>query len=145
MKKWAFWAVMCIVSIMNGLFFFVASRSAMSRGIEGVDNQGALLFIPLLWIVAFFVIAVINVYTAIQGIKIEKNRAIDLMAVFHLSGLSPKAKRGRIVFLAVCGLLVLFGYSLFARDTIWAVSYALSGGVLLMCLYAWANTSRHSS
>lgn len=145
MKKWAFWATMCIASMMNGFFFFVASRNSMSRGIEGVDNQGALLFIPLLWIVAFFVIAVINVYTAVRGIKIEKSRTIDLLAVFHLSGLSPKAKIGRIAFLAVCGFLVVFGYCLFAQDTIWAVSYALSGGVLLVFLYAWAAASKHSN
>lgn len=127
------------------VFLFRGLAQFHEPGIEGVDNQGALLFIPLLWIVAFFVIAVINVYTAVRGIKIEKSRTIDLLAVFHLSGLSPKAKIGRIAFLAVCGFLVVFGYCLFAQDTIWAVSYALSGGVLLVFLYAWAAASKHSN
>lgn len=48
MKKWFFWITMCLVSILNGAAFFGASISALNRGLNGVDNQAALLFIPFL-------------------------------------------------------------------------------------------------
>lgn len=141
MKKWAFWITMCIVSILNGVFFFEASARAMNRGLEGVDNQAALLFIPFLWIIAVLVLVTINGYTLVRGIKIERNQIIGLFDIFQLSGLSKKAKAYRIAFFIITGLLILLGYSLFAEEVIWAVSYAISGGVLLLFLYIWKKAS----
>lgn len=36
---------------------------------------------------------------------------------------------------------MILGYSLFAKEVIWAICYALSGGVLLLLLYTWKKTS----
>lgn len=141
MKKWAFWIMMCVVSILNGVFFFGASASAMNQGVDGVDNQAALLFIPLLWIIAVLVLIAINIYTLVQGSKIERNQTISLLEIFQLSGLSKKVKKLKIAFLLITSLLMILGYSLFAQEMIWAVSYALSGGLLLLLLYTWKETS----
>ena len=140
MKKWTFWIVMCAVSLLNGATFFGASLGVMQRGLDGIDNQASLLFIPFLWIIAAFVLVVINAYTLIRGIKIGKDQMIGLFDVFCFSGLSAKAKAGRIVFITMTCLFILFGYSLFASQIIWAAAYALSGGLLLLFLYAWRKT-----
>lgn len=141
MKKWAFWVTMCVVSILNGVCFFGASASAMNRGIHEVDNQAALLLIPLFWIIAVLVLIAINIYTLVQGSKIKRNQTISLFEIFQLSGLSKKAKVFKISFLLITCLLMVLGYSLFAKEMIWSVSYALSGGILLLFLYSWKNTS----
>ena len=134
---------MCITSLLNGGFFFGASFNAMQRGLDGVENQAALLFVPFLWIIAAFVLILLNTYTLIGGIKTEKKRMICLLDIFHLSGLSKGEKVGRIVFFTATLLLMLFGYSLFAAEIAWAAAYALSGGILLLFLYAWKKTDVH--
>lgn len=142
MKKWFFWFSMFAISLLNGILFYIASVSAMNRGLEGVDNQAGLLFIPVLWIMAIFVLIVLNVFTLVRGIKIAKNQKITLLNLFQLSGLSTKRKVFRVVFFIATCLLMLFGYTLFAAETIWAVLYALSGGILLLFLYAWRIASK---
>lgn len=147
MKKWLFWCVMCLVSLLNGGFFFHASLHAMRRGLDGADNQAALIFVPFLWLLAVLVLVLINGYTLIRGIRLDKEQTICLMDVLRLSGLSKRVKAGRIVFMIAIALLMLFGYSLFAAEIIWAAAYALSGGALLLFLYTWnkaaAQTAEH--
>ena len=137
MKKWFFWIIMCGVSILNGFTFFGASVSAMNRGLNGVDNQAALLFIPLLWIIAAFVLIVLNIYTLIRGVNIKKEQIIPILAVFQLSGLSKRAKVYKVSFIIITCSLMLFGYCLFAAEIMWSIAYALSGGILLLFLYIW--------
>ena len=141
MKKWFFWITMCLVSILNGAAFFGASISALNRGLNGVDNQAALLFIPFLWIIAVFVLVVLNICTLIRGMNIKKEQIIHLLDVFHLSGLSKRAKISRAGFIIITCFLMLFGYSLFAAERMWSVAYALSGGILLLFLYTWKRAA----
>lgn len=128
---------MCVVSLLNGGSFFGASFNAMRRGIDGVENQASLLFVPFLWIIAALVLILLNIYTLVCGVKIEKEQMICLSDIFRLSELSKKAKVSRTAFIAITFLLMLFGYSLFAAEIAWASVYALSGGALLLFLYAW--------
>lgn len=137
MRKWTFWFVMCLVSLGNGLLFFQASLRAMQCGIDGVDNQGALLFIPFLWILAGLVLLVLNLYTLVRSRAIPHGRPIHLLRLFRLTALSRRALAGRILFFAVTIALMLFGYALFAAEALWAAAYALTGGLLLLLLYAW--------
>lgn len=144
MRKWIFWSAMCVVSLLNGGAFFGASCSAMRRGIDGVENQSSLMFIPLLWVIAAFVLLLINLYTFIGGARIKREQMIRLADVLCLSGLSGRAKTGRIAFFTMTVLLMLFGYSLFAAEAIWALAYGLSGGTLLLFLYAWRTAARRA-
>ena len=137
MKKWVFWSAMCTVSLVNGAFFVGGSAGVMGRGIAGTDNQASLLFIPVLWLMAIWVLAALNLCTLLAGIQMEKGRTIHPLEVFHLSGLSRRAKASRAGFFLAAGLLMLFGYALFAPDMPWAIGYALSGGLLLLFLNAW--------
>lgn len=137
MRKWTFWIFMCFVSVLNGAFFFMASANSMRQGISGGDNQAALLFIPMLWIAAGFVLVMLNLYTLIRGITIEKDRIVRISDIFKLSGLSRRTRLGRISFFVITGLLMLFGYGLFALDAVLSIAYAFSGGMLLVLLYAW--------
>lgn len=137
MKKWTFWISTCLVSILNGAAFFSASLNSMQQGIDGADNQAALLFVPLLWIAAALVLVGLNVYTLMRGMAIEKGQTICVSGIFDLYGLSRRAAAGRISFFVMTCLLMLFGYSLFASETILSIAYALSGGVLLLFLYVW--------
>lgn len=142
MKKHTLRIAICVASLLNGAVFFVASLSVMRRGLDGIDNQASLLFIPFLWIIAAFVLIVLNLYTLIRGATINKNQKISPFDVFRFSGLSAKAKAGRTAFITMTCLLMVFGYSLFASQIIWAAAYALSGGVLLLFLYAWRKAGR---
>ena len=47
MRKWGFWGLMCLVSLFHWLCFFQGTLEAFNKGIPGVDNQAALLFIPV--------------------------------------------------------------------------------------------------
>lgn len=127
---------MCFISVLNGGFFFQASRCVMQRGIEGVENQAALLFIPILWIMAAAVLIALNLYTLISGRNIRNEHRIHGIKIFYLAGLNGKELFGRVVFFGIVCLLMLFGYSLFGAG-VWSVAYALSGGFLLICLYIW--------
>lgn len=141
MKKRTFWIVMCILSICNGAFFFKASYNAMNRGIEGVDNQAGLLFIPVLWVMAVLVLVMIAVFTWVFGKQMNKDRIIWLRNPVQLSGLSPKEKVCRMIFIFATGFLMLLGYGLFANDPVWAVAYAFSGGALFVFLHTWIKAS----
>jgi uncharacterized MnhB-related membrane protein len=141
MKKHAFWLSMFVVSLLNGAIFYGYSADAMNRGIEGVDNQASLLFIPILWVEAALVLVALYAVTLAQGLKIPRGQRIGLLDLFRLSALSAKEKAHRVIFLAATGLLMSFGYVLFCDKPVWAVSYALSGGVLLLFLYAWKKAS----
>ena len=144
MKKWLFWFSMFAISLLNGAIFYKASASAMNRGIDGVENQAGLLFIPILWIMAIYALVVLNAFTLVRGRKIERNQKIALLDLFRLSKLSAKEKTVRVAFIITACLLMLFGYSLFATEKIWAISYAITGGILLLLLYAWEKASAQS-
>lgn len=141
MKKYTFWLSMLAVSLMNGAIFYVCSADIMRSGIEGVDNQASLLFIPMLWILAVFVLFALHAAAWVQGRNIPGEQKIRLLAIFRLSALPAKEKAHRVAFLIAVCLLMLFGYGLFADQPVWAVSYALSGGMFLLLLYAWKNAS----
>ncbi len=138
MKKWTFWAVMCGVSILNGLLFFTGSYSDMRRGAEGADNQAGLLFIPILWALAAMVLLVINVCTLIRGQGLDRELRIRFLKVFHLAGLPNGAAAARVCFFAFAALLTAFGYFMFA-SRLCSILYALTGGTLLLLLYAWGH------
>ena len=142
MKKWTFWAAMCLASLLHGGVFYLVSLRAMGRGIAGADNQAALLFIPLLWIAAGAVLLLLNVCTLVSGRKIERERRIYLTEIFQLSGLSEAEKRSRILLFAAAGILMAFAYSLFAREPFPAAAYALTGGLLLAFLFTWRQAER---
>ena len=144
MKKWLFWLSMFATSLLNGAVFYKASASAMNRGIDGVDNQTGLLFIPVLWIMAIYALVVLNIFTLVRGRKIARNQKIALLNLFQLSKLSAKEKAVSVAFVITTCLLMLFGYSLFATEKIWAISYAITGGILLLLLYAWEKASAQS-
>lgn len=144
MKKRFFWLSMLAISLLNGAMFYKASSAAMNRGIDGVDNQAGLLFIPVLWVMAIYALTALHAFTLVRGRKLAKNQKISLSDLFRLSKLSAKEKMLRVVLLLTDCLLMLFGYSLFASEKIWAVSYALSGGVLLLFLYAWEEACTQS-
>lgn len=140
MKRNRFWAAMCLTSAVHGLMFYQASRGAMANGIPGADNQGALLFIPLLWLAAAVVLVLLNGYTLLLGRKIKREQQIGLNAVFHFANQKMGDKAGRAAFLAMTAVLMLFGYSLFASGL--GGAYAVSGGLLLVLLYAWRNAAK---
>lgn len=144
MKKWPFWCSMFAVLLLHGGIFFKASANAMGRGLDGADNQAGLLFVPILWIAAVYVLAALVVLTLVRGRGIAKDQTISVLELFRLSGCSAKEKTVKTACIMVTCLLMLFGYSLFARETLWAMSYALSGGVLLLSLCAWEKASAQS-
>jgi len=129
---------MCGVSILNGLFFFIGSYSSMRRGVEGVDNQAGLLFIPLFWGMAVIVLLVINVCTLVHGRELDKDLRIRFWKVFHLAGLRKSAAAARILFFAAAVLLMALAYYMFANRFCSTLS-ALTGGALLLSLYVWGH------
>lgn len=137
-KKWSFWAVMCGVSVLNGLLFFAGSYSDMQRGLEGVDNQAGLIFIPILWVLAAVVLLLINVCTLVRGRGLDKDLRIRFLNVFHLARLPKGAAAARVSFFAFTVLLMALGYYMFA-NRFCSVLYALTGGAFLLSLYVWKH------
>lgn len=141
MRKWHFWFLMCTLSLLHGAIFYIASRKAMAGGIAGVENQSALLLIPLLWVIAIFVIAAIDLLTLVGGSKMKRNRCVELLVLFQLSGVPSNTRIIRIASIAGICLLMVFGYWLFLAEAVLAAFYALSGGIWLVLLYAWTRES----
>lgn len=60
MRKWSFWGLMCLVSLVHWMCFFQGTLEAFNKGIPGVDNQAALLFIPFFWVMAAAALVVLR-------------------------------------------------------------------------------------
>lgn len=137
MKRLPFWMLMCLLSLVNGLLFFQMTFSLMRRGIPDVDNQGALLMIPLFWIAAAIVLAVLSIVTLVDGRHIPRNVKADPLAAFRFQGLNRREMAGRVVFLAIAALLVYFAFHFSHHERILSAAYAITGGMLLILLYGW--------
>ena len=135
MEKRFFWMLMSSISVLNGFLFYLASNSVLKHGIDGVDNQGALLVIPFLWMTAMVVLPLLNICTFVYGRKIDRNSRIHITDIFHLRRLCKKELAGRLFFFGLLLVLMFIGYDMF--QGIWSVAYALSGGFLMLCLYSW--------
>lgn len=138
MKKWGFWAAMCGVSILNGLLFFAGSYNDMQRGLEGVDNQAALLFIPLLWILAAITLLALNGFAFVHGRGLDPALRVRFFHVFHFAGLRKGAAAARVSFFVFDILLMGLGCQIFTNRLCNAL-YALTGGVYLLFLYVWTH------
>lgn len=141
MKRLPFWMLMCLLSLVNGLLFFQMTFAAMGRGIPDVDNQGALLMIPLFWIAAAIVLAVLNIATCVDGRHIPRNVKADPLAAFRFKGLKGREMAGRVVFLAVAALLVYLAFHFSHDERLLSAAYAITGGVLLILLYGWRRAA----
>lgn len=137
MKRLPFWMLMCLLSLVNGLLFFRMTFSLMGRGIPDVDNQGALLMIPLFWIAAAIVLAVLSIVTLVDGRHIPRNVKADPLAAFRFQGLNRREMVGRVVFLAIAALLVYCAFHFSHHERILSAAYAMTGGMLLILLYGW--------
>ena len=78
MRRALYWMAMCALSIANGLLFFQMTLALMGRGIEGVDNQGALLMMPLFWLTAAVVLLLLNLATLVDGRHIAKGDKVTV-------------------------------------------------------------------
>lgn len=137
MRRLPFWMLMCLLSLMNGLLFFQMTFALLRRGIPDVDNQGALLMIPLFWIAAAIVFVVLNIVTFVDGRHIPRNAKADPLAAFRFQGLNRREMVGRVVFLAIAALLVYLAFHFSHHERILSAAYAITGGLLLILLYGW--------
>lgn len=141
MKRLPFWLLMFLLSWVNGLFFFQLTFAVMRRGIPDVDNQGALLMIPLFWIAAAIVLVLLNIITLVDGRHIPKDAGVDPMAAFRFAALRGREVAGRVVFLAVTAILVYLALHFDHHARVLSAAYAITGGVLLILLYGWRSAS----
>ena len=141
MKRLPFWLLIFLLSWVNGLIFFRLTFAAMGRGIPDVDNQGALLMIPLFWIAAAIVLVLINIVTLVEGRHIPKNAGVDPLAAFRFTGLKGREIAGRVAFLAVAALLVYLAFHFSHDERLLSAAYAITGGVLLILLYGWRRAA----
>lgn len=139
MKKWSFWAVMTMAALANGCIFCLASWQVMDRGVPEADNQAALLFIPVLWLGACVVLAILNLCTLTLGRYMKKDQVIRPWELFRLSGLAIWERAKRLLYLSLTGVLMCFAWLLFMPELFWSASYALTGGLLLVLLFAWGT------
>lgn len=106
MNRLSFWLLMCVLSVVNGLIFFQLTFAAMGRGISDVDNQGALLMIPLFWITAVILLVLLNIITLVDGRNIPKGTGVDPLAAFRFAGLRGREMAGRVIFLVIAAFCV---------------------------------------
>ena len=138
MRKWPFWFLMCLTSLVNGAIFYGQSRAVLLGGIDGVENQASLLFIPVLWAAAAAVLVSLNLSTLMGGRNVKSSQKLHPLGMFRFSLLDKREITGRLAFLAILCLLMLFGYFLFNAG-LPSAAYALSGGLLLLLLYTWQD------
>lgn len=141
MKKLYFWLLIVASAAANGMAFYLGSADFMTYGGEDLDNAAALLFIPILWLVALGVIGTICVITGTSLFCMDIKR-IAWYRLLKKAGRPMGEIRRNYRFLAVCIALMCFAYALFWPKQIYSAAYALSGGALLMLLYNW-NANMH--
>lgn len=141
MKRLPFWLLMCVVSVVNGLLFFQLTFAVMERGIPNVDNQGALLMIPLFWIAAAIVLVLLNITTLVDGRHIPKGTGVDPLAAFRFAGLKGRQMAGRVIFLAAAAFLVYLALHFDHHARLLSAAYALTGGALLILLCGWRSAA----
>ena len=141
MKRLPFWLLMCVLSVVNGLIFFQLTFAAMGRGIPDVDNQGALLMVPLFWIAAAMVLVALNIVTFADGQYIPRGAKADPLAAFRFRGLNRREMVGRVAFLTIAALLVYLAFHFSHHERILSAAYAITGGMLLILLYGWRRAS----
>ena len=129
--------MLAALSVVNTAVFIGITWRLMQNGISSVDNQAALAFIPVLWIEAVIVVFTLNLAVLIFGRKIKRARRISCTEIFRLSECSGGEKAGRLFYLVITLLLMLFGKGLLMPELLWAVVYSLSGGALMFLLFAW--------
>ena len=141
MRRALYWMAMCALSIANGLLFFQMTLALMRRGIEGVDNQGALLMMPLFWLTAAVVLLLLNLATLVDGRHIAKGDKVDPFVVFRFQGLSGRGIAGRAAFLVLTAFLVYLAFHFDLRERLLSAAYAVTGGLLLVLLYGWRSAA----
>lgn len=141
MKRLPFWVLMCLLSLVNGLLFFQMTFALMRRGIPDVDNQGALLMIPLFWIAAAIVLVVLNIVTFVDGRHIPPNVKADPLAAFRFKGLNRREMAGRVAFLTIAAFLVYLAFHFSHDERLLSAAYAITGGLLLILLYGWRHAA----
>ena len=138
MRKWSFWGLMCLVSLIHWLCFFQGTLEAFYRGIPGVDNQAALLFIPAFWVMAAAALIVFALWTLWIGRAwIERGYRFSLSGMIFFARRSRREKRWGAVFFLLTGVLVWRGLLLFHPSVLWTALYLASGLVLFLLFYFW--------
>lgn len=138
MRKWSFWGLMCLVSLLHWLCFFQGTLEAFNKGIPGVDNQGALLFIPAFWVMAAAALVVFALWTLWIGRAwIERGYRFSLSGMLFFARRSRREKRWGAVFFLLTGVLVWRGLLLFHSSDLWTALYLASGLVLFLLFYFW--------
>ena len=138
MRKWSFWGLMCLVSLIHWLCFFQGTLEAFNKGIPGVDNQAALLFIPFFWVMAAAALIVFALWTLWIGrVWIERGYRFSLSGMVFFSRRSRREKRWGAVFFLLTGVLVWRGLLLFHSSDLWTALYLASGLVLFLLFYFW--------
>ena len=138
MRKWSFWGLMCLVSLIHWLCFFQGTLEAFYRGIPGVDNQAALLFIPAFWVMAAAALIVFALWTLWIGRAwIERGYRFSLSGMIFFARRSHREKRWGAVFFLLTGVLVWRGLLLIHPSDLWTALYLASGLVLFLLFYFW--------
>lgn len=145
MRKKTYELLMIALALGNGVLFILASLAEMRKGVEGVDNQAALLLIPVLWIPAAAVVLGLILYILLRGRKLKKDMVFYPQRLFDLQGLGRGRIVSRITLFGGTAVLMLFGFWLFVREPLLAGLYALTGGALVLLLYVWTRSASHGS
>lgn len=130
--------ILILLTLANGGLFFLASRSALERGIGGADSREGLP--SLLQVAAAAAVLLLSVAVHLTGRRIPEDRVIYPERLFQVMGLSGTQMAGKIVLFGATALLMLFGYGLFRQEGMLAALYALTGGILVLLLYVWFRT-----
>lgn len=146
MRKQLFCLLTCVISSLNGVTFYLDTEAALKRGIPGVDNQAALMVIPLLWNVAPIVLAVLIGYTLACGSGLGKDYRFYPRHLFHMEELKGWKLAGRTalilgsILVALCAVCVNV-----PKGELISAAYLLTGVLFLICLYLWqqAEVERH--
>lgn len=145
LKKKPFIFITLGAAVLNGMMFTAGAMSAFHSGLEGVDNQAAMILIPVFFVpAAWFVVGALCLMILIFGARIKQDAKVFPAEIFAMAGLRTGAKIGRVMYLIFCGMMMLLGFSLFWPDALWAVPYAVTDGILLLLLYALAVTIKRN-
>lgn len=138
MKKWSFWWLTFLGSLLHFAVMFQGTRQVFRVGMPGVENQTALLFIPFFWLLTAVVLVGLNLYTLILGVFYVKREDWVSPARLFRRGSSLPGKGGeRMLFFTAAVQFLMAAVPFAARGDVWGALYLLTGGGLVLLWYLW--------
>ncbi len=149
MKKWKYWWMLFLISLVHGGIFLLSMLTLLFSGERQAgmteSEVRALILVPGLCLLAVLVLLAILLYTLLRGLSIRREATISLGELLTVRGLRGFGLIGRLLLFAALAPAALLGLMCLFRGGFDLAFYLLTGDLFLLFLYGWRRTAVRSA